>query len=319
MKSCTILLSLLLISFPHVSFAQYPERAVEIVVPYPPGGGPDTVARSLANRLAALWKQPVIVQNKPGANAAIGQEAVVRSAPDGYTLLMTSDAPITTSPHLVKTLRYDPLRDLKPVTQVVSANLVVLENAAASPKSMAELIGAAKEKTFMYASYGPASQPHIFFEALAKANGLKLMHVPYKGNSPSLQAVIAGEVELAMSSIGVADGHVKSGKLRALAISGQKRSDLAPDVPTLTELGYGDLDPEPWFGLFAPAGTPADIVNKIWRDIVKVYDDSDNRNRDLVARGYDPKLSSPDVFAKDLIKEADRRLKQIKTGGITLD
>ncbi|MGE4339380.1 MAG: Bug family tripartite tricarboxylate transporter substrate binding protein [Pigmentiphaga sp.] len=299
--------------------APYPNKAVEIIVPYPPGGGPDTIARSLAQRLGQLWAQPVVVQNHPGASAAIGQGMVARAAPDGYTLLVTSDAPITTSPHVLDTLPYDPMRDFKPVSQILDANLAILLHGSEPQQSLAELVESARQSSIPYGSFGQASQPHIFFAGLGAKTGADLLHVPYRGNTPALQAAIAGDVKLAMSSIGVAKGHTDAGRLRALAISGKSRSALAPEVPTLAELGYEDLDPRPWFGLFAPAGTPDPIVQQIWQDLSRIYEQDDARQQDLISRGYEPVLSSPETFATVLQDEFVLRGKQIELGNIRVE
>ncbi|MCK9509807.1 MAG: tripartite tricarboxylate transporter substrate binding protein [Pigmentiphaga sp.] len=319
MKLVKVLAATAALAVSKLAFASYPDRMVEIVVPYAPGGGVDVVARLVAERLAQHWKQAVIIQNRPGANAAIGQEFVARAKPDGYTLLITSDSPVTTSPHLVQTLRYDPMRDLLPVTQLVGANLVVLLNAGTPIQTFPELIELAKREVVPYGSFGPASQPHIFFEALAASGGGSFLHVPYRGTAASLNGAIAGEVKLAMGSIAVANTFIQAGRLRGLVISGGSRSALAPDIPTLTELGYAEVDPFPWFGMFAPAGTPPEIAAKIAGDLKAIYGNQEIRTQDLISRGYEPKLSSPDEFRDMLQKEFDVRGKQIRTLGIKLE
>lgn len=297
---------------------EFPARPVKITVPYPPGGGVDVLARQLAERLGVQWKQAVIVENRPGASTIIGTEAVVRSAPDGHNLLFTTDATVTSNPHLFVKLPFSPMHDLAPITQLASFDLMIVVNSSVPAKNFQELIAYAKSASqpLTYASFGEGSQAHIFYESLASKFGLKLSQIPYKGIAPSLQAVVSGEVQMALIGAGSSSEFVKSGKLRALAIARVTRSPLLPDVPTMAELGLKEIDPQPWFGLFAPAATPLAIRKKIWADISKVLADPINTDRMMTARGYELKLSSPEQFATYLPIDYVLHRNQIEMSGV---
>jgi tripartite-type tricarboxylate transporter receptor subunit TctC len=296
---------------------EFPGKPVRIVVPYPPGGGVDTLARPLAERLSQRWSQPVVVENKPGAATIIGTEFVVKATPDGLTLLLTSDSTITSNPHIFPKLAYDPVKDLVAVTQLIDVPQMVVAHPSAKADSLKTLIELARAKpgSLNYGSYGSGSQPHLFFEGLKAKAGVSLTQVPYKGLGPALTATLAGEVEFTMAGPAVTRGHIQAGKLKPIATARRERQPLFPNVPTLGELGFGDLDPQAWFGLLAPAGTPAVVVRKIRDDIAAIFSDPDYREKQLVQRGFDPVVSTPEDFAKFIQTDMQSKARMIKISG----
>src|SRR3989441_12080658 len=233
----------------------WPAKPVRIVVAYPPGGGIDLLARQLADKLATPWGQPVIVENKPGANTIVAADAVAKSSPDGHTVLMTSAATFSINPHLYARLPYDAERDFVPVTLLVLLQQLLVANPSLPANSLAELIALAKARpgTINYASYGSGSQPHLSGEMLKYKAGIDLVHVPYKGISLAVPAVIAGEVQPTFSGIATSMALFKSGRIKPIAIRGLAHARLLPEVPTFAELGYPEVETHAWFGLFLPA------------------------------------------------------------------
>jgi tripartite-type tricarboxylate transporter receptor subunit TctC len=299
-------------------FAQsWPAKPVHIVVAYPPGGGIDVMGRQLAEKLTAAWGQPVVVDNRPGANTIIATDAVAKSAPDGYTLLMTTDATFSINPHLYAKLPFDTQKDFVPVTMLVLLQQLLVANANLSFNNLEELIRAAKEKpgTINYASYGSGSQPHLSGEMLKYKAGIDLVHVPYKGISLAVPAVMAGEVQLTFAGIASSTAPLKSGRIKPIAIGGAKRSPLFPDVPTFTELGYPEVETHAWFGLFLPAGSPKEAVSRIHLDSKRILDEPEFRQKQLVDRGYEPIGSSPDAFSDFIKTDKESRGRAVKISG----
>lgn len=285
-------------------------QAVKIVVPYAPGGGVDVLARVLAERLQQKWGRPVIVENKAGASTIIGTTAVTKAQPDGQTLLLTSEATITSNPFLFAKLPYDPVRELTPISQLVSLPQMVVAHPSVSANTMAELVQLAKTRSegLSYASYGSGSLPHLLFEGLKNRSGASLTHVPYKGIAPAVTAVLSGEVELSLAGVPAALAHIKAGTLKPLALGRKTRLASLPQVPTLQEAGFQDIDTqESWFGLFVTAGTPDKLVQKIARDVAEIAADPQFRERYVLSRGFDPVFSTPEAFAQFI--QADMRLK----------
>jgi tripartite-type tricarboxylate transporter receptor subunit TctC len=294
------------------------KNVVKIVVPYAPGGGADAIARVLAEQLQRKWGKAVIVENKPGASTIIGAVTVATAAPDGHTLLLTSESTITSNPFLFNKLRYDPVRDLAPVTQLVNIPQMVVAHPSLAAGSLKDLVtlAAAKPETITYASYGSGSLPHLLFEGLRARHHAKMTQVPYKGIAPAVTAVLTGEVQLTLAGLSAAQGYIHEGKLKALAVARRERLPGMPEVPTLTEAGLADIDPhESWFGLFVTGGTPGGIVQKIAQDVAAVTADRDFRQRHVVARGFDPVFSTPDVFAKFIQTDMRRKEQLIRLSG----
>ncbi len=295
----------------------WPTKPVRIVVAYPPGGGIDVMARQIADKLAPVWGQPVLVENRPGANTIVATDAVAKSAADGHTILMTTDATFSINPHLYARLPYDAQRDFIPVTMLVLLHQLLVAHPAAPFKDLKGLIAAAKARpgTINYASYGSGSQPHLAGEMLKNKAGIDLVHVPYKGISLAVPAVIAGEVQLTFAGIATSAPQLKAGRIKAIAIGGPQRSPLFPQVPTFTELGYPEVETHAWFGLFVPAGSPQEAVARIYRDTKGILDESDFRQKQLIDRGYEVVGNSPEDFVNYLKKDSESRGRAVRISG----
>ncbi len=294
----------------------YPSRAVRIVVAYPPGGGIDVLARLLADRLAPQWSQPVVVENRPGGSTIPATVLVAKAPADGHTILLTTDATFSINPHLFAQLPYAD-RDFTPVTQLILLQQMLVVHPALPAGSLAELVALARAKpgTLNYASYGTGSQPHLAAEMLKAKAGIDIVHIPYKGISFAVPAVMAREVEMTFSGIATGRPQLQAGKLKALAIGGPKRSPLVPDVPTFAELGYPEVETHAWFGLFVPAGTPRDAVDRIHRDVAAILNEPDFREKEVVRKGYDLVGSSPEEFAAYLVRDRAARGQAVKISG----
>ena len=301
---------------------EFPTRAVRVIVPYPPGGGVDGMARPLADRLSKMWGQAVLVDNRPGAATHIGAELVAKAAGDGHTLLLTSDQTITSNPHLYAAkMPFDPLKDLAPITQLIDLHQMVVAHPSVSANTMQELVALARSRpgTLNYGSYGNGSQPQLLFEALKAQTGVDIAHIPYKGIAPALTAAIAGEVQLTLGGAATTRGHFQTGRLKPLAIARKERLALYPDVPTLREAGFPDTDPQPWFGLFAPGTTPAPLVARISKDVGAVLQDADFRDREIVSKGYTGVGSTPAQFAEFIRADLDYKGRLIRLAGVKAD
>jgi tripartite-type tricarboxylate transporter receptor subunit TctC len=295
----------------------WPTKSVRIVVAYPPGGGIDVLARQLADKLTPAWGQPVVVENKPGANTIVATDAVAKSAADGHTILMTSDATFSINPHLYAKLPYDSQRDFTPVTMLVLLHQLLVAHPSLQANTLEELIKLAKAKpgAINYASYGSGSQPHLAGEMLKNKAGIDLVHVPYKGISLAVPAVMAGEVQLTFAGIASSMGPLKAGRIKPIAIGGAKRSPLLPQVPTFGELGYPEVETHAWFGLFLPAGSPREAAARIYQDTKKILDEPQFRQTQLIDKGYDVVASSPQDFLVYLKKDSESRARAVKISG----
>ncbi len=314
-------LFLLLLATSIAAAQPWPAKPVRIVVAYPPGGGIDIIARQLADKLSPAWGQPVVVENKPGANTILAADTVAKSAPDGYTVLMTSDATFSINPHLYARLPYDAQRSFVPVTMLVLLQQLLVANPALPANTLGELIDYAKKHPgkVNYASYGSGSQPHLSGEMLKYRAGIDLVHVPYKGISLAVPAVIAGEVQLTFAGIASSMGPLRAGRLKALAIGGAKRSPLLPDVPTFAELGYPEVETHAWFGFFLPAGSPTDAVGRIYSDTKTILEEPQFRQKQLIDKGYEVVGSSPREFAAYMRKDFESRGRAVKISGARAD
>ena len=243
---------------------EYPSRPIKLIVPFPAGGSTDHVARVVSNGIKDELGQAAIIENKGGAGTLLGTEAVARADPDGYTLLSTA-TPFAINATLVKTLNYDTVKSFEPVIFTAGIPLVILVNEKSPWRSLKDLVEAAKAKpgVYTYGSSGNGGSPHLATAMLEAATGIKMMHIPYKGSAPSVADLVAGQTDMVIDTVFLGAPHVKSGRLRALAQLGPQRSVLMPDVPTMQELGYKDFSAVSWFGVFAPAGTPRPILEKL--------------------------------------------------------
>lgn len=299
----------------------YPDRVVRIVVPYPAGGGVDVMARQLSNRLAQRWGQPVIVENRPGAGTNIGASAVAKASPDGYMLLLTTDTTVTTNPHLFRQLPFDPMKDLVPIAHLVNLNHILVVNPTVLARTLSELLAIAKSKKepLNFSSAGNGSQAHLMFQALNYIAGLEIAHIPYSGIAPALQAVVSGEVQMTLAGATSID-FIQSGRLRALAVSGEKRNSALPDIPTLREVGLPEVDPRGWVGLFAPAGLPSELAKKIESDVLAVLADPEFRRTAILNIAYSvPFNSGSEAFKQFLQQDFAFKKRMIETAQVRLN
>jgi tripartite-type tricarboxylate transporter receptor subunit TctC len=312
------LLAAALLTFATAAAAQgWPARPVRIVVAYPPGGGIDVMARQIAEKLTGAWGQPVVVENRPGANTIVATDAVAKSPADGLTVLMTTDATFSINPHLYPKLPYDAQRDFIPVTMLVLLQQLLVAHPSLPANTLAELIRLAKDKpgSINYASYGSGSQPHLSGEMLKYKAGIDLVHVPYKGISLAVPAVMAGEVQLTFAGIATSMPQLRAGRIKAIAIGGAKRSPLLPEVPTFAELGYPEVETHAWFGFFLPAGSPREAVSRIHADTRRILDEPEFRQKQLVDKGYEVLGSSPEEFAAYIRRDSESRARAVKISG----
>jgi tripartite-type tricarboxylate transporter receptor subunit TctC len=299
--------------------APYPGQPIRIVVPYPPGGATDTLARMVAARLQEAWGQSVIVDNKPGASGTIGNDMVVRAAPDGYTVLMGITALIQ-QPSLMPKLPYDPLRDLAPVSEVARVNSALAVPGSSPSTNYKDFVAAVKANPgkYSFGSYGAGTSSHIQGSLLNQQAGLDMLHVPYKGSAPLLTDLIGGQLNAAFVDVSSAGPHFKSGKARALAVTGTARNRLLPDVPTLKELGLHSFEPYGWFGLFMPAATPPAVIDKFSAEVGRIL-----RLPDVVAKvedlGVMPVGNKPAEFGVSVRQDAALYARIIKDTKITLE
>ncbi|RAP63262.1 MFS transporter [Achromobacter sp. HZ01] len=299
--------------------AGYPDKPVTLVVPYPPGGATDVIARLIAEKLPAAWGQQVIVNNRPGAGTTVAAEAVARSPGDGYTLYMTTAAH-TISASLYKKLNYDPLKDFAPLTLTSTIPLVLVTAPSLLVNSLAELIAYAKASPqgLSMASTGNGTPQHLTGELFKAKAGLKLVHVPYRGDAPMLTDLIGGQVQMAFVTLSAALPHIQSGKLKAIALAHPRRVEAIGQVPTMAEAGMKNFEAATWFGLFAPSSMPADLREKIYRDVSRIVA-TPEMTRKLQDMGGDVNNSSPQQFQAFINDEAQRWAEGVKLSGARID
>lgn len=305
---------------PALADTSYPNKPIRLVVPFSPGGSTDVVARLLAEQLKTELGQPIIVDNKPGAGGNIGGDAVAKSAPDGYTLLMAAAGPTVINPSLYSKMPYDPLKDLAPVTMIVREHNLMAINPAIPAKTVKEFIAYAKSRPgqLNFGSPGNGSPAQLAGELLNQTAGINLQHVPYKGSGPAVVDLVAGHISMMIDNMPALLPHVQSGKLRALAVASEKRASAAPDVPTMIESGLQGYVVTAWKGLMVPAGTPPDIVNKLNKAMVKILAKPDMRQR-MIDMGAEPVGDTPEQFAASIKKEAAWWAALVKSTGTKLD
>jgi len=303
------------------AFAQsFPSRPVNLVVPFPPGGGTDTGARILAEQLSKRWGQPVVVENKGGAAGQIGADSVAKAKPDGYTLLLGNIGTQAINPSLYAKLPYDADKAFAPVSLVAELPLAMMVNPALPAKTASEFITLAKSKPgqLSYSSSGAGSAPHLAAEIFKDQTGTFVLHVPYRGGGPAIADLLAGHVQLSFMTVLEASGHIKGGKLRALAVTGDKRVQALPDVPTLAESVVPGFNAISWIGLLAPAGTPPDVVDKIAADVRAVLADDAVKAR-ITALGGVPRATTPQEFGKLIADDKARYAQIIRSRKITVE
>lgn len=316
----TAWLGLTLISAPAAAQTQptYPKRPVTMIVPFGPGSTTDTLARIVATGLSTRLGESVVVQNKPGAGGNIGAAEAARAAPDGYTLLVGPTSTNAVNPSLFKNLRFDPLKDFRPITNLAKSANVLVVHPDIPAKNISELIALVREQELSYASTGNGGSMHLSGELFKTMTGGKMLHVPYKGGGDALADLLPGRVQMMFCNVPLCLPHIKSGKLHALAVTTGKRSVLLPDVPTMAESGLPDYDVSGWFGLFVPTGTDEAIVQRLNTEVQAILD-SPEVQKQLLTLGAEPDGSSSQVFTAFVQSEFDKWAKVIKEAGISLE
>lgn len=302
-------------------FAQtFPSRPIRIVVPYAPGGTTDIVGRRVGQRLSEVLGQAAVIENRAGGNTAIGVEAVAKAPPDGHTLLFTNDATFVGNPALFPSLPYNMQRDLMSVAPVTYVALTLAINSSVPAKDLNELVAYIKtQKSLGYGSFGAGSQPHIMGEMFKKIAGVDLVHVPYKGAGPAVTDVLGGQILFTFPAFPTIMGHMGSGKLRLLAVSGEKRVPVAPQVPTMTEAGFKDMDMGAWYAFFAPAGTPRDVVMKLNATVAGILSERDFVEKHMTSQGIVPMFGTPEQMNAMIKTDIDRMVQMVKRSGAKVE
>ena len=298
----------------------FPSRPVTLVVPFPPGGGTDTGGRILAEQLSRRWGQPVVIDNKGGAAGQIGAELVAKAKPDGYTLLLGNIGTQAINPSLYPRMAYDPDKAFAPISLLAELPLAMMVNPAVPANNVAEFIALARSRPgqLSYSSAGAGGAPHLAAEMFKDRTGTFVLHVPYRGGGPALTDLIAGHVQLSFVTVLEASGYIKAGKLRALAVTGDKRVPALADVPTLDESALPGFNAISWLGLLAPAGTPKDIVERIAAEVRAVMAEEAVKTR-FVALGGVPRTTSPQEFGKLIADDRARYAQIIRSRKITVE
>lgn len=298
----------------------YPAKPIRLIVPYPPGGPTDFVGRILGQKITEAWGQQVVVENRAGAASAIGTEIAARAAADGYTLLLGTSAGFCINPALGGKLSYDPERDFAPVSLLVINPQILVVHPSLPVHSVKGLVALAKNRPgqINYASVGNASPQHLGMEMLKRMTGIDMVHVPYKGTAPAVTDILAGHVSLMFNSMPSVLPQARSGKLRGIAVGSAKRSPAAPDIPTVAEAGVPGFEYVTWYGLYAPANTPRDVLSLLNTQIVKILSDPEISQR-FASQGAEPAGSTPDQLATYRRAEFERWRKLISTMNLRLD
>jgi tripartite-type tricarboxylate transporter receptor subunit TctC len=298
----------------------YPVKPIRLVIPYPPGGGSDTIGRPLAQKMGEGLGQQIIVENRGGANGNIGMEAVARSVPDGYTLVFALTAQLAINPGLYRKVPYDPVRDFAPISLLGSGGYLLVVHPSLPVKSLKELIALARSRPgqIAYSSSGNGSGGHLAIELMNSMAGIKMLHVPYKGGGPALMDLIAGQVQVLFATQLASWPHVQSGRVRALAVSTAKRPESVPNLPTLSEAGLPGYDSGVWYGVLAPAGTPREIIVRLNAEVIRALAQPDYRKL-LVSNTIEPIGSPPEQLGQYIKSELVKWAKVIKSAGVRID
>lgn len=305
---------------PHAAAQAWPTKPVKLVVPFPPGGSVDPLARLLGSKLSETLGQQFVVDNKPGASGSIGTAFAAKSPADGYTFVFVFDTH-SVNPALIPNMQFDTLKDLAPVMLVGTAPYAIATSAAKPYKNFADVVQAAKAKTdtVSFGSVGNGSLGHLAMTLVQQSGGFKLIHIPYKGGGPMSTDAIGGQIDLAVGSVAVLSQHVRGGKLRAVATTGDKRSGTMPEVPTLIEQGYPGFTAYAWWGIFAPAGTPKPIVDRIHAELTKALKQPELNKQLTETLGMELAISTPEALQKWTVGEVGRWGKVVKDNGIKAD
>ena len=298
----------------------YPSRIVKLIVPQTPGGATDVFARKIGQLLSEKWGQPVVIENRAGAGGVVGTDVVAKSAPDGYTLLVTYAGSQAINPSLYQKIPFDSVKDFQTVATLASTPFVLIVHSKLPARDLAEYVALARARpdALTYASSGNGSVNHLLGEMLKTEAGIKMLHVPYRGVAPAITDVIGGQVDSAFSSVPSVLQMVQTDKVRALAISSAKRVAAAPEIPTIAESGFPGFDVNPWWGILAPAGIDVAIVRKINEDVADIL-----RTKEMIdflaAQGAEPLITSPEAFLKILEADVVKWAKVVKSAGVTLN
>ncbi len=297
----------------------YPAKPIRFIVPFPPGGSADILARAIGQKAGEGLGQSLIIENRPGAGTAIGAEALAKSAPDGYAIMIGTVSSHAINPALNPKLPFDPVKDFTPVSLVASIPFAMIVHPSVPAKTVEEFVALARAKpgTLNYSSAGSGTSNHLAGELLKSMAGIDIVHVPYKGSAPALNDLISGQVALMFDLVLTAAPHVKSGAVRGLAVTSAKRSSVLPDLPTVAESIPG-YEVSAWFGIFAPAGVPQPVVQRLNAEFVKALREPDLRQR-LASQGAEPITSTPEEFAAYLRSEIDKWAKVVKVAGMKPD
>jgi tripartite-type tricarboxylate transporter receptor subunit TctC len=320
MKIRIFLVLALLACTPPALADDYPSKPIRFVVPYPAGGPLDTVARLLGQKVSESMKQPVVIDNKPGAGGNIGADMVAKSPPDGYTILMGAVATHAINPTLYSSIPYDPVRDFVPVTQVASTPNVLVVNPSVPARDVREFIAYAKANPgkLNFGSGSTGSAGHLAGELFKTMAGVDMTHVPYKGAGPAMQDLIGGRIQLMFDNLASSLAQMRAGKVRALAVTTAKRTSLAPELPTIAESGLPGFDVSTWFGVFAPAKTPQPVVDRLYTEFTRALAMPEVREK-MVNLGAEPVGSRPAEFAAYIRSEAEKYARVIKASGAKAD
>ena len=300
--------------------AAYPAKPIRLIVPFPPGGGTDILSRLVAQKLTESAKWTVVADNRAGAGGTIGITEAAKAAPTGYDLVMGQKDNMVVGPWLYKNLPWDPTKDFAPIAHVAYTPVIIATSANSRFKTLADVVAAAKAApdTITYGSPGNGTTIHLAGDLFEKAAGIKIRHVPYKGSNPAMMDALAGNVDLLVSSVPSAMGQIKSGKLRPLAVTSAKRSTSLPDVPTVAEQGFKDFDVSTWYGVFAPAGTPKEIVTAVNAEINKLLATPEMKDA-IHAQGAEPQAMSPEQFGTQLKADYQKWRGIVQASGATLE
>jgi tripartite-type tricarboxylate transporter receptor subunit TctC len=320
-KLCTLGAAIAVTAMAGMAAAQtFPSKPITIIVPFPPGGVTDPVARMVGQRMSENVRQPVLVENKPGASGIIAAEFVKKSPPDGYTIFFGFTGSQSVNPSLYSKLPYDPEKDFQPVTAIINTKHILVVPANSPAKSVADLVAMAKTSAtgLNYASQGVGAGGHLLGEMLKMKTGTNLSHIAYKGSAPAVTDIVAGRVDLLFDAVVTSLPFVKDGRLRALAIAATARSALLPDVPTMAEAGFPGVDGDQWFGMFVPAGTPAAVVRRLNEEFIRAVRSPDIL-KSLTDRGLDVFTNTPEEFTALIRADAIRLGRVVRESGTRVD
>lgn len=315
-RTFTLSIAALALARPPGAAAQaYPSKAIRVIVPYPPGGTTDVVARLVGGKLTEAWGQPVVVENKSGALGMIGAEAGARAAPDGYTLTLGNNSTHAANAAMFEKPAIDLLRDVQPIATAARSRHVLVVPVTSPYRTMKELIDAGRQKPLTYASSSAGSASHLISETLRLRNQMNATHVPYRGVAPAAVDVVSGQVDFMTATLGGVEQYLQAGKMRALAITGSNRHKAHPDLPSFKELGFEYLDADAWFAFYAPAGTPRAIAEKLAREITRIVGLADVQEK-LATAGFEPLATGFDAIEAFHAREFQRWTEMVRTVGV---